>query len=852
MTNFRKVTLQQIQMAEEQVQATSDEILIEKLQKNVELVCKGTLEERLEGVNVLIDELKLSTSSMTSVPKPMKHLIPCLDDLTKAFHTFTNAEFKRKLADLLSLLAIVSIDTSYDILLYRLESPIENIGCWGHEYVRCLTLALIKGYKNPDELPANIDLATLIGQISAYYMYHNDEPDACDLLLNVDQLEDIVNLVDEDSHKRVCTYLMQCYNYLPDPYNTKVLIVLNNIYQKLGKTAQALVIALKLNDNELMHDTFRNCTDPSVKRQLAFLLARQLTVFDDEDDQQLINISTNVDLYRRYMDIAEKLSRRKPKTPDDVLQLQATIGARQGNRNDKMYSLIAKSFVAAFHNAALKDDLYYTAPRGEECVYRNRSAGRAVAVASLGMLNLWDIENGPNSLDKWIRAEDEYIVMGGLTGIGIMSSAVRSEYDPPLALIPEHFSNSSNEVKIGALFGLAMAYAGSARRDVLEHIQPLLNNDEARVRAYAYLAIGLVYVGTCNEDALMAVSQPMIDAPEDQIPNKFLPIIALGLGLIYLGQQSKCEVALELLKSATYPLLSSFAQATVSSCAYAGSGNVLEIQKLLSICTLDDSLTQAAAVLGVASIAVGDSVGCQMSKRMFEHILQYGKSYARRMVPLAIALTSISQPLPETVDTLHRIGHDTDINVASNAAIALGLLAAGTQNSRTINVLKALAGFHKGNQSTLMLLQIAEGMTHLGQGLMTLSPTYGDSTLVHPVALGSLLTVAFACIQTEDLIVKTDPLLLFFIAPAIGPRFLVTLDEDLQILPLQVRVGSAIDVVGQAGRPRAITGFQTLDTPVVLAAGQRAEFVDDTYEPLSPILEGFVIMRKRPDKKVEA
>ena len=71
----------------------------------------------------------------------------------------------------------------------------------------------------------------------------------------------------------------------------------------------------------------------------------------------------------------------------------------------------------------------------------------------------------------------------------------------------------------------------------------------------------------------------------------------------------------------------------------------------------------------------------------------------------------------------------------------------------------------------------------------------------------------------------------------------------MEIIRIQVRVGNAIDVVGQAGRPRAITGFQTLDTPVILSAGQRAEFVDDTYEPLSPILEGFVIVRKRESPK---
>ena len=92
---------------------------------------------------------------------------------------------------------------------------------------------------------------------------------------------------------------------------------------------------------------------------------------------------------------------------------------------------------------------------------------------------------------------------------------------------------------------------------------------------------------------------------------------------------------------------------------------------------------------------------------------------------------------------------------------------------------------------------------------------------------------------------------MFFISPAISQRFLVTLDENLNIIRLQVRVGTAIDVVGQAGKPRSITGFQTLDTPVILASGQRAEFVDDSYEPLSPILEGFVIVRKKESQKSE-
>lgn len=58
---------------------------------------------------------------------------------------------------------------------------------------------------------------------------------------------------------------------------------------------------------------------------------------------------------------------------------------------------------------------------------------------------------------------------------------------------------------------------------------------------------------------------------------------------------------------------------------------------------------------------------------------------------------------------------------------------------------------------------------------------------------------------------------------------LLTVDENLKPLSVPVRVGQAVDVVGQAGRPKTITGFQTHSTPVLLAAGDRAELATEKY-----------------------
>lgn len=89
--------------------------------------------------------------------------------------------------------------------------------------------------------------------------------------------------------------------------------------------------------------------------------------------------------------------------------------------------------------------------------------------------------------------------------------------------------------------------------------------------------------------------------------------------------------------------------------------------------------------------------------------------------------------------------------------------------------------------------------------------------------------------------------LLYTLVPAMQPRMLVTFDEELNQLQVPVRVGMAVDVVGQAGKPKTITGFQTHTTPVLLTMGERAELATEEYLPLTPIMEGFVILKKNPN-----
>lgn len=57
----------------------------------------------------------------------------------------------------------------------------------------------------------------------------------------------------------------------------------------------------------------------------------------------------------------------------------------------------------------------------------------------------------------------------------------------------------------------------------------------------------------------------------------------------------------------------------------------------------------------------------------------------------------------------------------------------------------------------------------------------------------------------------------------------------------------AVDVIGKAGTPKTIAGSHTHTTPVLLSFGERAELATDEYIPLSPVMEGFVILKKNED-----
>ena len=96
-----------------------------------------------------------------------------------------------------------------------------------------------------------------------------------------------------------------------------------------------------------------------------------------------------------------------------------------------------------------------------------------------------------------------------------------------------------------------------------------------------------------------------------------------------------------------------------------------------------------------------------MCLRSMNHLLQYGEPIIRRTVPLAIGLLRISHPEVATMDLLNKLAYDSDKLVSKSAILALGLIGAGTNNSRLLGNLRFLATYYGSAADQLFVVRIA-------------------------------------------------------------------------------------------------------------------------------------------------
>ena len=247
-------------------------------------------------------EVSESTSSMTAVPKPLKFLTSLYPKLTETYEKYTKddmykvsdfsllTKFKKqkKLSDLCSVIGMVaSVEESSDQLDYCLKGSLTNLHEWGHEYLRSLAGQIGKHYNLRVEQDKSADdLMKVVDIIVPQFINHNEEPEAVDLMMETESLSKLGGFCNERNYDRVCRYLCSCSQYAAD---TEEMIqsytTAYDIYLSQRQYPDALRVAQKMNNMDLIKNVMEKCPDPVTKKQMAFMLGRQRNPYESEDDE---------------------------------------------------------------------------------------------------------------------------------------------------------------------------------------------------------------------------------------------------------------------------------------------------------------------------------------------------------------------------------------------------------------------------------------------------------------------------------------------------------------------------------------------------------------------------------------
>jgi len=164
------------------------------------------------------------------------------------------------------------------------------------------------------------EINQLVDQIIPEFINHNEEPEAVDLLLEVERLGALTDFTNSNNFQRVCNYLLSCSDYAADTEEMlHTFRTAYDIFKKFKRYPEAMRVAQKMNNLELIAELMRDCSDAVTLKQLAFMLARQRNAYVSED-ADLQHIISNQKLSEHFKSLARDLDVMEPKHPDSIFK----------------------------------------------------------------------------------------------------------------------------------------------------------------------------------------------------------------------------------------------------------------------------------------------------------------------------------------------------------------------------------------------------------------------------------------------------------------------------------------------------------------------------------------------------
>lgn len=308
----------------------------------------------------------------------------------------------------------------------------------------------------------------------------------------------------------------------------------------------------------------------------------------------------------------------------------------------------------SIYNSHTKNDVFLK--ENIEWVAKATNWARFTASASLGAIHKGNVEKGMEVMKPFMPGSSTvpsiYAQAGSYFGLGLIYANTNDEKILNMLLEALNQPSNSRECFQHGIFLAIGLVAMSSQNNVLyERLRDGMYTDDAIIGEAAGYAIGLVMIGSRNEQAI----EDLVTYAHDTQHEKIIRAIALSLALIVYGSAEAADSLIEQLAREKDPILRYGAMYCIGL-AYAGTGNSSALKKLIKFSVSD----------------VNDDV--------------------RRSALINIGFLQIKNPetLLENLKVLSLLSESYNAHVRYGAAMALGISCAGTANSQAFTILQPL------------------------------------------------------------------------------------------------------------------------------------------------------------------
>ena len=454
-----------------------------------------------------------------------------------------------------------------------------------------------------------------------------------------------------------------------------------------------------------------------------------------------------------------------------VAKIKNSIDAKSSVTHGSV--IFANAFMCAgtSDDSFLRDNLTWVA--------KATNWGKFSAVACLGVIHHGNISKAMEILKPYLPSDSAassgaqyYSEAGALYALGLIHSnfslpEVVSFIDRVLSLNP-----SSEIIQHGGCLGLGLVALGSGNKEIYDKFKAIVYNDKANSGEAAAYGIGMVLLGTADEQAINDI---LAYAHETQ-HEKIIRGLGIALALIMYKREEEADALITQLLTDKDPILRYGGIYTIAT-AYIGTANTNIIKKLLHIAVSDvDYDVRKASVTAIGFVL------CRLPAQVPKVVALLSESYnpyVRQGAAMAIGIACAGNPLPEALAILENLLVDNTNFVRQAAFVAMAMVLIQSNKQTCSKVEKFREKIEKimteKNQDILTKMGAIVSLGILDAGgrnvTIALDSTSGNNRA--PATVGIILGLQFW---------YWFPLL-HMISLAFKPTCLLGIDKNLALVP---------------------------------------------------------------------